>query len=196
MPDRSDAPAQPFGPRQFQLVLLRRMADFQPDLVLGALRELGADRAEMREANRRWQVAARSPRSRGAAARYRSVLGEPEADEPRRVGDLDCRALRWPVPLWPDLRLEVLTAPGGGVWNEWLVRAPGAPGPELRAVEDLLPWTCTVDEVARAFAPARPMEGSAPTRWRLAFTAPDRAGERHEVIAEFTWGLLQRLPEH
>ncbi|MGY1454412.1 hypothetical protein [Streptomyces sp. SS8] len=172
------------------------MADFQPDLVLDALRALDADRAEMREANRRWQAAVRSPRSRGAAARYRSVLGEPETDEPRRVGDLDCRALRWPLPLWPDLRLEVLAAPGGAVWNEWLVRAPGAPGPEPRTVEDLLPWTCTVDEVARAFAPARPMEGSAPTRWRLAFTAPDRAGKRHEVIAEFTWGLLQRLPEH
>ncbi|MBN3931639.1 hypothetical protein IQ279_18720 [Streptomyces verrucosisporus] len=194
MPDRSDTPAQPFGPRQFQLVLLRRMADFQPDLVLDALRALDADRAEMREANRRWQAAGRSPRSRGAAARYRSVLGEPETDEPRRVGDLDCRALRWPLPLWPDLRLEVLTAPGGAVWNEWLVRAPGAPGPGLRTVEDLLPWTCTVDEVARAFTPARPVEGSAPTRWRLAFTAPDRAGARHEVIAEFTWGLLQRLP--
>ncbi|GAA3648366.1 hypothetical protein ACLIYM_24420 [Streptomyces fenghuangensis] len=60
----------------------------------------------------------RSPRSRGAAVRCRSVLGEPEADEPRRVGDLDCRALRWPLPLWPDLRLDVLTAPPGAVWND------------------------------------------------------------------------------
>ena len=148
----------PFGPREFQLVLLRRMADFQPERVLEALRELGADRAEMREANRRWQAMARSPRARGAAARYRSVLGEPEAVEPRRVGDLDCRALRWPVPLWPDLRLEVLTAPGGAVWNEWLVRAPGAAGPELRTVEDLCPgaarWT-------RSPAPSPP-----PGRWR------------------------------
>nr|WP_155073954.1 hypothetical protein [Streptomyces taklimakanensis] len=178
--------------------MLRRMADFQPDKVLDALRELGADRAEMREANRRWQARSatgRSSRARGAVARYRSVLGEPEAVEERRVGDLDCRALRWPVPLWPALRLEVLTAPGGAVWNEWLVRAPGEAGPELRTVEDLLPWSCTVDEVARAFAPARPMEGSAPTRWRLAFTAPDREGRRHEVIAEFGWGLLQRLVE-
>ncbi|GAA2413252.1 hypothetical protein GCM10010420_48490 [Streptomyces glaucosporus] len=197
-PVRPDTPAEPFGPRQFQLVLLRRMADFQPGLVLDALRELDAGRTEMREANRRWQAwqsaGGRSPYGRGAVARYRSVLGEPEAVEPRRVGDLDCRALRWPVPLWPDLRLEVLTAPGGAVWNEWLVRAPGAAGPDLRTVEDLRPWSCTVDEVARAFAPARPMEGSAPSRWRLAFTAPDREGGRHEVIAEFTWGLLQRLP--
>ena len=137
----------------------------------------------------------RSSRARGTVARYRSVLGEPETVLRRRVGELDCQALRWPVPLWPDLCLEVLTAPGGAVWNEWLVRAPGEAGPELRTVEDLLPWSCTVDEVARAFAPARPMEGSAPTRWRLAFTAPDRTGTRHQVVAEFTWGLLQRLPE-
>ncbi|MEE1941068.1 hypothetical protein V1L54_16930 [Streptomyces sp. TRM 70361] len=192
-------PAGPFGPREFQLVLLRRMADFQPGLVLDALRTLDADRAELREANRRWQAwnhSGGSPRARGAAARYRFVLGEPETDEPRRVGDLACRALRWPVPLWPDLRFEVLTAPGGAVWNEWLVRAPGAPAPELRTVEDLLPWSCTVDEAARAFAPARPLEGSAPTRWRLSFTAPDRSGTRHTVLAEFTWGLLQRLPDH
>ncbi|MEU8571587.1 hypothetical protein AB0C51_25210, partial [Streptomyces pathocidini] len=34
----------------------------------------------------------------------------------------------------------------------------GSPlGPALRTVEDLRPWSCTVDEVARAFAPARPM---------------------------------------
>ncbi|WP_051722926.1 hypothetical protein [Streptomyces albus] len=181
----------------FQLVLLRRMADHQPGLVEDALRELGESRAVMREANRRWQAMVRSPRARGALARYRSVLGPPESRAPRRIGDLECEALRWPVPLWPDLRFEVLAAPGGQVWNEWLVRAPGAPGPVLRTLGDLRPWSCTVDEVARAFAPVTPMEGSAPTRWRLAFTAPDgTTGERRRVIAEFTWGLLQRLPEH
>jgi hypothetical protein len=184
-----------FGPLQFQLVLLRRMADFQAGLVEDALAELGAGRAEMRDANRRWQAMLRSPRGRGAVARYRSVLGPADATVRRRVGDLDCEALTWAVPLWPDLRFEVLSAAGGPVWNEWLVRAPGAAPPPLRTIEDLTPWSCTVDEAARAFAPARPREGSAPTRWGLAFTAPDAAGERHEVTAEFCWGLLQRLPE-
>lgn len=187
--------ANAFGPLRFQLVLLRRMADFHPGLVEDALRELGVSRAEMREANRRWQAMLRSPRGRGAMARYRSVLGPPETAERRRIGDLDCEALTWRLPLWPDLRLEVLAVPGGPVWNEWLVRAPGASPPRLRTVEDLTPWSGTVDEVARAFAPARPMEGSAPTRRRLAFTAPDAAGELRPVIAEFCWGLLQRLPE-
>ncbi|MFJ2234067.1 hypothetical protein [Streptomyces sp. NPDC087859] len=177
----------------FQLVLLRRMADHNPDLVEDARRELGASLADMREANKRWQAMIRSPRARAAASRYRSVLGTPETVLTRKVGDLDCEAWLWPLPLWPDLRFEVLLAPNGAVWNEWLVRAPGASAPEPRTLEDLTPWSCTVDEVARAFPPARPLEGTAPTRWGLAFTAPDREGVRHECAAEFTWGLLQRL---
>ncbi|MFF7126344.1 MULTISPECIES: hypothetical protein [unclassified Streptomyces] len=176
----------------FQLVLLRRMADHNPDLVEDARRTLGASLADMRETNKRWQAMVRSPRSRSAAARYRSVLGEPEAVVRRRLGDVDCEARQWALPLWPGLRFEVLVSPDGAVWNEWLVRAPGAPAPALRTLDDLTPWSCTVDEAARAFAPARPLEGTAPTRWGLAFTAPDRDGVRHEVVAEFTWGLLQR----
>ncbi|MFD0384028.1 hypothetical protein ACFQ2B_22220 [Streptomyces stramineus] len=169
------------------------MADHRPELVEDALRELGVDRATMREANRRWQAMLHSPRRGGAGTRYRSVLGPPETTGRRRIGDLAFEAMTWRLPLWPDLRFEVLAAPGGAVWNEWLVRAPGAPGPDLRTVEDLTPWSCTVDEVARAFAPARPMEGTAPTRWRLSFTAPDSGGKRSGYVAEFTWGLLQRL---
>jgi hypothetical protein len=177
----------PFGPLEFQLVLLRRMADHQPEMVDDARRELGASLAAMREANRRWQAMVRSRRARGALSRYRSVLGEPELTFRRTVGDLECEALLWPLPLWPALRFEVMAGPGGAVWNEWLVRAPDAPGPELCTAGDLRPWSCTVDEVARAFPPARPMEGSAPTRLRLAFTLPGGG----TPVAEFTWGLLQ-----
>ncbi|SMQ16084.1 hypothetical protein SAMN06272771_2428 [Streptomyces sp. Ag82_O1-12] len=186
-------PASPFTPLDFQLVLLRRMADHNPGLVEAARHELGVSIANMREANRRWQAMARSPRSRAPLSRYRQVLGEPETRTPRRIGDLDCEAWLWPVPLWPSLRFEVLTAPNRAVWNEWLVRAPGAKSPELRTLDDLTPWSCTVDEAARAFAPARPLEGTAPTRWGLAFTAPDAEGVRREAVAEFTWGLVQRV---
>ncbi|MFF8590403.1 hypothetical protein ACF061_02980 [Streptomyces sp. NPDC015220] len=182
----------PFTPFDFQLVLLRRMADHNPDLVADARRELGASLTDMREANKRWQAMVRSPWARSAAARYRSVLGAPESATAHRVGDLDCEARQWALPLWPGLRFEVLAGPNGQVWNEWLVRAPGAPVPDLRTVEDLTPWSCTVDEAARAFAPARPLEGTAPTRWGLAFEAPDTRGVRRPVVAEFTWGLLQR----
>ncbi|TXS42388.1 hypothetical protein [Streptomyces sp. OR43] len=182
--------AAPFGPREFQLVLLRRMADHQPGLVEDARHELSATLAEMREANRRWQAMSRAPRGRGALRRYRSVLGEPESSQRRTVGDLECDALFWPVPLWPDLRFEVMVAPGGAVWNEWLVRAPDAASPVLGRAGELRPWSCTVNEVARAFAPARPMEGSAPTRWALAITD---AATGTPYVAEFTWGLFQRL---
>ncbi|MFD4134858.1 hypothetical protein [Streptomyces goshikiensis] len=181
-------PSGRFGPGSFQLVLLRRMTDFRPELAEAARLRLGASLAEQREANRRWQAMVRSPRSRGALARYRSVLGPPESVSARTIGDLECEALLWPVPLWPDLRFEVLAGPDGAVWNEWLVRAPGAPGPVLEGPQDLLPWSATVDEVARAFAPVRPMEGTAPTRWRLAFAARGRP-----CVAEFTYGLLQRV---
>ncbi|MFE9247824.1 hypothetical protein [Streptomyces sp. NPDC007088] len=184
----------PFTPLDFQLVLLRRMADHHPDLVDRARHTLGVSTAQMREANRRWQAKVRGRYARGAAARYRSVLGAPESRERRRIGDLDCEALAWPVPLWPGLRFEVLLGPGGAVWNEWLVRAPGAPAPALRTTADLLPWSATVDEVARAFAPARPLEGTAPTRWRLAFEAPGvPGGPKRPRVAEFTWGLFQTL---
>ncbi|MYY13622.1 hypothetical protein GT204_33355 [Streptomyces sp. SID4919] len=193
MPRTPSVPGAPFGPLEFQLVLLRRMADHQPDLVADARRTLGVSVTEMREANRRWQAMARSPRGRGAAGRYRSVLGPPEARSARRVGDLECEALLWPVPLWPDLRFEVLTGPGGAVWNEWLVRAPGCAGPVLRGVGDLVPWSVTVDEVASAFPPARPLQGSAPGRWGLAFTAGGAGGAPCAYAAEFTWGLLQRV---
>ncbi|MFE2310482.1 hypothetical protein [Streptomyces sp. NPDC059411] len=184
----SPAAREAFGPAAFQLVLLRRMADFQPGLAEEARHRLGASLAQQREANKRWQAMVRSPRSRGALARYRSVLGPPESTGSRTIGDLTCEALLWPVPLWPGLRFEVLAAPDGAVWNEWLVRAPGARSPVLESPEDLLPWSATVDEVARAFAPVRPMEGTAPTRWRLAFTASGRA-----CVAEFTYGLLQEV---
>lgn len=183
----------PFTIRDFQLVLLRRMADHNPELVDEARRELGASLADMREANKRWQAMVRSPRARAAASRYRSVLGAPESVLTRKVGDLECEAWLWPLPLWPDLRFEVLLTPNGAVWNEWLVRAPGTTAPSLQTLDDLTPWSCTVDEAARAFAPARPLEGTAPTRWGLAFTAPDAEGVRREVVAEFTWGLLQRV---
>ncbi|WP_436845547.1 hypothetical protein [Streptomyces canus] len=194
MPSGKQAASAPFTPLDFQLVLLRRMADHNPGLVEDARHALGVSIADMREANKRWQAMVRSPRARTPASRYRSVLGAPETVLTRKVGDLECEAWLWPVPLWPDLRFEALLAPNGStVWNEWLVRAPDAEGPALRTLDDLTPWSCTVDEAARAFPPARPLEGTAPTRWGLTFTAPDEKGVRREVVAEFTWGLLQRL---
>ncbi|GAA2951507.1 hypothetical protein GCM10011428_84130 [Streptomyces violaceus] len=154
-------PASPFTPLDFQLVLLRRMADHNPGLVEDARHELGVSLADMREANKRWQAMLRSPRSRPPLSRYRSVLGAAESRTARRIGDLDCEAWLWPVPLWPALRFEVLTAPNGAVWNEWLVRAPGAEGPELHTLDDLTPGP------ARSTRRPEPSPRPAPWRARL-----------------------------
>ncbi|WP_270073699.1 hypothetical protein [Streptomonospora mangrovi] len=193
------------GVREFQLVLLRRMADFQPGLVEDARRALGASRTEMREVNAAWQRMIRSPRAPAGPRRHTSVLGPPESDGERAVGDLVCRVLRWPLPLWPDLRFEVVALGERTVLQEWLVRAPGSAPPALRGVADLAPWSCVVEDVGRAFPSARPLEGTAPARWRLVFTAPGGGldggpggglageGEPGRYVADFTWGLLQEV---
>ncbi|MER5640751.1 hypothetical protein ABT095_27855 [Kitasatospora sp. NPDC002227] len=185
-----------FGVTEFQLVLLRRMADFQPGLVEDAVRRLGKDRAGMREANRRWQAMVRAPGFPRGGARHRAVLGAPEAAVARQVGDLGCTAWQWELPLWPELRFEVLLGPaefGAPVLNEWLVRAAGAPA--LRTLADLLPWSCVVDDVGAAFAPAVPREGSAPNRFQLDFAAAGEDGRVRPCTADFTWGLLQEVRE-
>ncbi|MGA5821667.1 hypothetical protein ACPC54_27830 [Kitasatospora sp. NPDC094028] len=185
-----------FGVTEFQLVLLRRMADYRPELVEEAVRRLGVTRAGMREANRRWQAMVRSPRFPRGAGRYAVVLGAAEASVPRRIGDLECVARRWALPLWPGLRFEVLLGPAGigaPVLNEWLVRAEGVSAPGLRTVVDLVPWGCVVGDVGAAFPGAVPREGSAPTRFRLDFAAPDADGRVRSWTADFTWGLLQEV---
>ena len=188
--------ATTFGRREFQFVLLRRMADFQRRARRGGPRAAATSaRAEMREANRRWQAMLHAARARSAVGRYRSVLGPPEQAarqqdrRPRvRGADLGAAALaRVCASRWSPSRAA------GSSTSGWC--GPRARGPRTPYGRGPGPWSCTVDEVARAFAPARPMEGSAPSRWRLGFDAPDAAGMPHQVIAEFTWGLLQRLPE-
>ncbi|MFD0541120.1 hypothetical protein ACFQY7_52120 [Actinomadura luteofluorescens] len=66
-----------FARREFQLVLLRRMADYQPGLVEDAMRSLGASRTEMREVNARWQRILRSRTFPRGRRRFETVLGPP-----------------------------------------------------------------------------------------------------------------------
>ncbi|WP_123669911.1 hypothetical protein [Actinocorallia herbida] len=180
-----------FARREFELVLLRRMADYQPDLVWEAVRALEGTRTEMREVNARWQRMLRSRASPGARQRFEAVLGPPEAVMERRLGDVDFAASHWTLPLWPDLRFEVLTARNGAVLQEWLVRADGVPVPALDSVDDLTPWSCVVADLDLRFGPLAHREGEGPSRWTASFTTPD--GSRH--VAHFVWGLLQTVAE-
>lgn len=177
--------------REFQLVLLRRMADYQPVLVEQARRRLAASVTEMREVNAHWQRMQRSHSHRGGVAALRGFLGAPVAEQEQRIGDLTCRVARWRLPLWPGLLFEALTGVGGILLAQQLVRDPASNPPRLASLGDLTPWSCVIGDVERAFGPVRHRDGSAPSRWTTDFTVPDETGEPAPATAEFVWGLLQ-----
>lgn len=168
--------------REFCLVLLRRMADTRPDLVLDALPRLGADRAEAHAAHTRWQALRHSDRGPRGVSLRTAVLGSPEEVADRRFGDLDLVVLRWPLPLWPHLRWELLAAPGGSVLQEQLVRGPGSPVPPARP-DDLRVWEHVVADVA-VLPGAVDVDPGVVTRWEVHLPGG--------VRARFVWGLLQR----
>jgi hypothetical protein len=174
-------------------MLLRRMADFQPALVEQATESLGVPRRAVAEANRRWQARLRSRHFPGGAARYRLVLGAPAAQFTRRFGALTSEVTQWPVPLWPELRFEVIAVPGGPVLQEWLVRPDPATRPGLATAADVRPWTCVITDLDHAFAPVRHGDGDAPTRWSSVFTAPGPGGMPRPHHARFVWGLVQTV---
>ncbi|MGY2064234.1 hypothetical protein [Blastococcus sp. SYSU DS0619] len=167
--------------REFCLVLLRRMADVRPDLTAAALPRLGATRAEAHAAHTRWQALQHSRRAPRGLALRSAVLGPPEELEDRRFGDLDVQVRRWPLPLWPDLWWEVLSGPGGAVYNEHLVRAPGSPVPPATA-RRLLVWEHVLDDVV-GLPGAR--GAGVVTRWEVRLPGGTRA--------VFVWGLLQQV---
>jgi hypothetical protein len=169
--------------REFCLVLLRRMADIRPDLVAEALPRLGADRAQARAAHRRWQALHHAPRAPRGLALRTAVLGPADETLARRFGDLDVEVRRWPLPLWPHLRWEVLTGPGGAVLNEHLARAPGSPVPRARA-GSLRVWEHVLDDVV-GLPGAVGVDPGVVTRWEIHLPGG--------VRARFVWGLLQEV---
>jgi hypothetical protein len=183
-----------FGRLDFELMLLRRMADHQPALVEDKVRGLGLTRADVRIANRRWQAMIRSRTFPADNRRYRLVLGNPVTVYEREFGDLRSEVTQWEMQLWPDYWFETIAIPGGcPVLQGWLVRAPGeAPPPEVRTVADLRPWGCVVAEVERWFGPVRHAEDNTPSRWSMVFAASEQTGKRH-YLAKFSWGLLQAV---
>jgi len=190
-------------------MLLRRMADFQPELVAAACGQVGASRATYLAAHNRWQTMLRSRRAPAGLTLYRAVLGPPQTQQPREWGDVTVTAYTWPLAgLWPSLRWEVLAGTGGAVANgaaasgaaaggaavngavanAWLVRAPEDPAPRLPAPDRLAPWSCVVGDVLAAHPQARHVDADAPHRWILEVPV---AGAVHRLV--FTHGLLQRV---
>jgi hypothetical protein len=169
--------------REFCLVLLRRMADTRPDLVADALPRLGADRAEARAAHRRWQALQHARGAPRGLSLHAAVLGPPVTSDEVRIGDLPLVVHRWPLPLWPHLRWEVLGTRGNSVLHEQLTRAPGSPVPPAGA-DQLLVWQHVLDDVV-GLPGARSVDPKVPTRWEVHLPGG--------VRTVYVWGLLQQV---
>ena len=182
-----------FGTVEFQLVLLRRMADFQPVLVERARHRLGFSASEMRQVNADWQRFVRSRTAPRGVARCTAVLGPQLSVREQRTGDLSCRLHHWFLPLWPALRFEAVEGPGGAVWQEWLVREPGTSPPALPADGEPAPWEHVVGDLELLFTGVRHLPEDAPSRWVSRFALPEQAGEVRHRRARFVHGLLQEV---
>ncbi|MEU8077725.1 hypothetical protein AB0B31_20005 [Catellatospora citrea] len=179
-----------FARREFQLMLLRRMFDFQPELVEAACAELSASHAEYMGAHNRWQTMLRSRSAPKGLLLYEAVLGP--ADERREVpyGDAVLTAHRWRLAgLWPELRWEALVGTEDFVLHGWLVRAADSAVPELGPVEGLAPWSCVVDDVLARFPGARQRDPEVPARWGV--DVPVDGGGVCRLM--FVHGLLQQV---
>ena len=182
-----------FARREFGLMLLRRMADFQPHLVEASLEELGASRAQHMAAHNRWQTMLHSRRAPRGLDLYRAVLGPPDAERAERVGDVTVTACSWRLCfcarakqccLWPDLRWEVIVGAANVVLQGWLVRAPASPVPELKDPANLAPWSCVVGDAVARYPGAQQADPDIPTQWLVAV-------DGHQLW--FVHGLLQTV---
>jgi hypothetical protein len=174
-----------FARYEFQLMLLRRMEDLQPDLVASALVQLGASRAEFRAAHRRWQELLRSRSYPSDVRRFEIALGPADTERTVPYGDVELLALRWSLPrLWPDLAWEVVTDGEGTVLHEWLVRASGGPAGPLDDLPTIAPWSCVVDDLAAAHPGATHVDLQLNSRWGLVID---------DQLATFVWGLFQQV---
>lgn len=169
-----------FATREYQLMLLRRMADFQPLLVEDAYTAFGATRAQYLAAHNRWQSMLFSKRAPRGLDLLQAVLGPPESARPVPVGDVAVTACYWRLPLWPELRWEALIGDGDVVLNAWLVRPE--PLTNLPPPSELPPWSCVIGDALHSYEDAQQVNPDVPVQWLV------RAGGRE---LWFVHGLLQ-----
>ena len=182
-----------FGTDEFQLVLLRRMADFQPGLVERARNGMGFSAMAMRQVNADWQRFVRSRTAPRGVARYTAVLGPQVEVREQRTGDLTCLLHHWSLPLWPELRFEAVEGPDHGVWQEWLVRVPGIAPPPTTG--EPAPWQYVVSDLEKLFPQVRHLPADAPQRWVSQFALPGEGAEPRLRRARFVYGLLQEVTD-
>jgi hypothetical protein len=157
-----------FARREFELMLLRRMADFQPLLVEDAYTALGATHAEYMKAHNRWVSMLRSRKAPQGLDLYQATLGPPDSQRPMKVGDAELTAYSWWLPgLWPDLRWETVVGLGDVVLNGWLVRAGDSPVPTLSQPLELKPWSCVVGDVLIRFPQAQQVDPQVNSQWAV-----------------------------
>jgi len=174
-----------FARREFQLMLLRRMADFQPELVAQACAELEASHADYMRAHNRWQSMLRSARAPGGLRLYLATLGPPEREQEVRFGDATVTTCTWQLPgLWPRLRWQATVGVQDVVLHGWLVREDGAKVPRLPEPRRLAPWSCVVGDVLTQFPSATQRDPDVPSQWLVT-----HAGQQ----LWFVHGLLQKV---
>jgi hypothetical protein len=175
-----------FARREFQLMLLRRMADFQPELVSAARAELGVTLAQYMAAHNRWQSMLKSARAPRGLGLYLATLGPPEEEREVCFGDVTVTQCAWRLPgIWPDLRWQVTVGVGNVVLHGWLVRADGsAQVPQLPRPERLAPWSCVVGDVMTRYPCASQQDPDIPSQWLVTL-------DGHELW--FVHGLLQTV---
>jgi hypothetical protein len=175
-----------FARREFTLTLLRRMADYQPELVTEAYTRLGATKADYLKAFNRWQTMLRSRRAPQGLDLLTAVLGPEDDRHNLKLGDLTASVCHWRLPLWPDLRWQAIVGAANVVMDSTLVRAPDTPSPRLPEPAELPPWSCVVADTRDRWPDARQIDPEVPTRWLV-------ETDRHRLW--FTHGLLQLVDE-
>lgn len=169
-----------FARREFTLTLLRRMADYQPELVRDAYTRLGATKIDYLRAFNRWQTMLHSSRAPRGLDLLHAVLGPEDHLEAVRLGDVTATVAHWRLPLWPDLRWQAIIGAGNVVIDGTLVRARDSPTPALP--DEPPPWSCVVADTRDRWPDARQIDPEVPTRWLV-------ETDRHRLW--FTHGLLQ-----
>ena len=180
-----DGRVKGFARREFQLMLLRRMADFQPDLVRAACEDLDATHAEYMAAHNRWQTMLRSRRAPAGLDLYQAVLGPPETSRDVEHGDVTTTVCTWRLPgLWPDLRWQAVIGFNRVVLDAGLARSPDSARPDLPPPGHLAPWSCVVADALAAYPDAVQHDPDVPTQWLLLVDATE---------LWFVHGLLQTV---